>query len=55
MSSQSVAIVPTVRGRDGIEAQARTTWLFTVRNGKLERGSLYQNKQEALAAARLAG
>ena len=40
-----------VRGRDGIEAQARTTWLFTIRNGKIERVCLYQDKGEALAAA----
>jgi ketosteroid isomerase-like protein len=39
-----------VRGRDGIEAQARTTWLFTIRNGKMERGCLYQEKHEALEA-----
>ncbi len=42
-----------VRGRDGIAAQARTTWLFTIRNGKIERLCLYQELQEALAAARL--
>jgi len=42
-----------VRGRDGIEAQARTTWVFTFRNGKMERGCLYQDKQEALKAAGL--
>jgi ketosteroid isomerase-like protein len=40
-----------VRGRDGIEAQARTTWLFTIRNGKIERVCLYQEQQEALEAA----
>lgn len=42
-----------VRGRDGIEAQARTTWLFTIRNGKIERICLYQDKEEALEAAGL--
>ncbi len=42
-----------VRGRDGIEAQARTTWLFTIRNGKMERGCLYQDRQEALEAVGL--
>ncbi|MEK6327093.1 MAG: nuclear transport factor 2 family protein [Actinomycetota bacterium] len=40
-----------VRGRDGIEVQARTTWLFTIRNGKIERICLYQERQEALEAA----
>jgi ketosteroid isomerase-like protein len=42
-----------VRGREGIEAQARTTWLFTFRNGKIERVCLYQTKTEALEAAGL--
>ena len=42
-----------IRGRDGIEAQARTTWLFTIRNGKIERVCLYQSKDEALEAAGL--
>jgi ketosteroid isomerase-like protein len=44
-----------VRGRDGIEAEARTTWLFTIRKGKIERGCLYQDKQEALEAIGLSG
>jgi ketosteroid isomerase-like protein len=42
-----------IRGRDGIEARARTTWLFTVRNGKIKRVCLYQGKNEALEAAGL--
>ncbi len=42
-----------VRGREGIEARARTTWLFTIRNGQIERVCLYQNKAEALEAAGL--
>jgi ketosteroid isomerase-like protein len=42
-----------VRGRDGIEAQARTTWVFTIRNGKMERGCLYQDRDEALEAVGL--
>jgi ketosteroid isomerase-like protein len=42
-----------IRGRDGIEAQARTTWLFTIRNGQIERVCLYQDKAEALEAAGL--
>jgi ketosteroid isomerase-like protein len=39
-------------GRDGIQAQARTTWLFTIRDGMIERVCLYQDRQEALDAAR---
>jgi ketosteroid isomerase-like protein len=42
-----------VRGRDGIEAQARTAWLFTILDGKLERVCLYQDKADALEAAGL--
>ena len=39
-----------VRGRDGIEVQARSTWVFTMRNGTLERVCLYQEKEDALEA-----
>ncbi|MGH2993107.1 MAG: hypothetical protein ACRDL1_06185 [Solirubrobacterales bacterium] len=42
-----------IRGRDGIEAQARTTSLVTIRDGKIERICLYQERQEALEAAGL--
>src|SRR5829696_3402014 len=42
-----------VRGRDGIEAHARTTWLITIRMGRIERVCLYQDKEEALEAAGL--
>jgi ketosteroid isomerase-like protein len=42
-----------VRGRGGIEVHARTTWLFTIHDGKIERVCLYQDKQEALDAAGL--
>jgi ketosteroid isomerase-like protein len=42
-----------VRGRDGIETEARTTWLITIRKGKIERGCLYQDTREALEAVGL--
>jgi len=42
-----------VRGRDGIEAQARSTWVFTIRNGKMELVRLYQDRDEALEAVGL--
>ena len=42
-----------IRGRDGIEAQARTTWLFRICDGKIERVCLYQTRAEALEAAGL--
>jgi ketosteroid isomerase-like protein len=41
------------RGRDGIEAQARSAWLVTIRNGEQTSLTLYQTKQEALEAAGL--
>ena len=41
------------RGRDGIEVQARSTFLITVRGGTTTSFTLYQTKQEALEAAGL--
>ena len=43
-----------LRGRDGIRVDARSAWLMTVRNGELTTCTLYQTKQEALAASRSA-
>ena len=40
-------------GRDGIELQARGTWLWTIRDGVVVRLCLYQERQEALEAAGL--
>ena len=40
-------------GRDGIEVQARGTWLWTIREGVIVRLCLYQERQEALEAAGL--
>ncbi len=41
------------RGRDGIEVQARGTWIWTIRNGSIVRACLYQDRREALEAAGL--
>jgi len=41
------------RGRDGIEVVARPTFVWTIRDGAIERVSMYQDRQEALAAAGL--
>jgi ketosteroid isomerase-like protein len=41
------------RGRDGIEVQARSAWLVTIRDGETTSLTLYQTKQEALEAAGL--
>ena len=40
-------------GRDGIELQARTTWVWTIRDRMIVRVCLYQDKHEALEAAGL--
>jgi ketosteroid isomerase-like protein len=42
-----------MRGRDGIEVQARSVWLITIRDGEQTSLTLYQTKQEALEAAGL--
>jgi ketosteroid isomerase-like protein len=42
-----------LRGRDGIEVQARGTWLCTIRDGLIVRICLYQELQDALEAAGL--
>jgi ketosteroid isomerase-like protein len=41
------------RGRDGIELVARFTFVFTIRNGAIERITLYQEREEALEAVGL--
>jgi ketosteroid isomerase-like protein len=41
------------RGRDAIEVSARTTWVWTFREGKIVRQCYYQDKAEALEAAGL--
>ena len=41
-----------VRGRDGIEAEARSAWLIRFRDGEQAWLTLYQTKQEALEAAK---
>jgi ketosteroid isomerase-like protein len=51
-----LVIVPTttyVRGRDGIEAKARTAIVYTIRDGAIVRMCMYQELQEALEAAGL--
>ena len=36
------------RGRDGIEVVARLTFVWTIRNGAIERMVMYQSRQDAL-------
>ena len=45
--------VTYLRGRDGIEVEARSAWLIRFRDGKQTSLTLYQTKQDALAAAGL--
>ncbi len=45
--------VTDFRGRDGIEVQARSAWLTTIRDGEQTSLTLYQTKQEALEAVGL--
>jgi ketosteroid isomerase-like protein len=48
-----VVNVTYLRGRDGIETQARSAWLITFRDGQQTSLTLYQTKTEALEAAGL--
>jgi ketosteroid isomerase-like protein len=41
------------RGRDGIEVQARATWMWTFRDRSVARITFYQERQDALDAAGL--
>ena len=52
----SEVVVPNtahVRGRQGIEVVARSTFVFTVENGRITRFRMFQERAEALAAAGL--
>ena len=40
------------RGREGLELTTRATWLWTFRDGAVARLCLYQERNEAFAAAR---
>jgi ketosteroid isomerase-like protein len=43
--------VAHLRGRDGIQVEARSAWLVTLRDGKQTSLTLYQTRAEALEAA----
>jgi len=45
--------VALVRGRDGIETQARSAWLISFQDGLQTSLTLYQTKEEAVEAAGL--
>jgi ketosteroid isomerase-like protein len=42
-----------LRGRDGIEVQTRFAWLWSFRDGRIERVTFFQDRAEALEAAGL--
>jgi ketosteroid isomerase-like protein len=48
-----VPITGKLVGRDGIEVEARTTWVWTIRDGAVQRGTMYQERADALEAAGL--
>ena len=51
-----LVVVPStlhLKGRDGIEVVVRGTFVWTIRNGAIERMVMYQERQEALEAVGL--
>jgi ketosteroid isomerase-like protein len=40
-----------MEGRAGVQVTATTTWVCTLREGKIAKATLYQERDEALAAA----
>jgi ketosteroid isomerase-like protein len=48
-----VPITGHARGRDGIEVTASPTIVWTIRDGAIERASMYQEKEDALDAVGL--
>ena len=40
-------------GRDGIDVEVRVTFVWTIRNGAMERSTMYQERQDALEALEL--
>jgi ketosteroid isomerase-like protein len=42
-----------IRGRDGVEAAASAAWVCTLRDGAIERITMYQDKSSALEAVGL--
>jgi ketosteroid isomerase-like protein len=45
--------VTYLRGRDGVEVQARSCWLIRIRDGQQTSLTLYQTKQDALKSVGL--
>jgi ketosteroid isomerase-like protein len=48
-----LVVVPNtghLRGRDGIEVSVTVAWVWTIRDGAIERMVMYQSRQDALEA-----
>jgi ketosteroid isomerase-like protein len=46
-----LVVVPNtghLRGRDGIEVSVTVAWVWTIRDGAIERMVMYQSRQDAL-------
>jgi ketosteroid isomerase-like protein len=52
---ESVVVLWTthVVGRDGLAVQSRVAWVFTIRDGAMDRACIYQERDAALEAAGL--
>jgi ketosteroid isomerase-like protein len=53
IAAGDLVVVPMTghaRGRDGIEVKASPTLVWTIRDGAIERVSMYQEKEDALEA-----
>ena len=48
-----VPVTQHLKGRGGIEVVSRAAWVLTIRNGAIERVSMYQEKEDALEAVGL--
>ena len=48
-----VPLTQHLKGRGGIEAVVRGAWVWTIRNGAIERVTMYQERQDALEAVGL--
>ena len=51
-----LVVVPNtghLRGRDGIEVSVTVAWVWTIRDGAIERMTMYQERQDALEAVGL--
>jgi ketosteroid isomerase-like protein len=48
-----VPLTGHLKGRGGIEVVGHTAWVWTIRNGAIDRAEMYQERQDALEAVGL--